>query len=141
MYTLDNLDKDLIGVLLVIIAVSGFLFVKYNNRDKLRSLFLGMIVACIFGIIDSLFFLTAETALDEYLEKEKIPKKIIPLAVGAISAAISLFIANYINLQLKGRFSIAENPMIDALGIVIGTLIITIIYFLYNKKDINDDEE
>ena len=126
--------KDILIVFVILLVVSVYLFITYNNIGKLRSLILGIIVACIFGIIDSIFFITAETALDEYLEEENIPKKIIPLIVGAISAAVSLFIANYINIKLKGRFSIAENPLIDAFGIIIGTIVITVIYFLSTKK-------
>jgi len=127
--------KDVLIVFVILLVVAVYLFITYNNIGKLRSLLLGIIVACIFGIIDSLFFITAETALDEYLEEENIPTKIIPLIVGAISAAVSLFIANYINITLKGRFSIAENPLIDAFGIIVGTIVITVIYFLSTKKE------
>ena len=54
------------------------------------------------------------------------------LMTGGISAAFAIFFANMIRLSLK-EYKILEIPAIDSLGILISTILVVSLYYLYIK--------
>lgn len=55
------------------------------------------------------------------------------LATGGISAGVSIFIATGFVTLIKKNFEILENPFIDAFGIILGTTIVILFYYVYVK--------
>ena len=85
-----------------------------------------------FGIIDALFFLFIEEGLTKKLEKVKILDKItVPLFIGGLSASVSIFASTFISKLLHKHFEIIETPFIDSIGILVGTIIVILCYYMY----------
>lgn len=122
MYIIIALIASLIGL---------GLGISFGRWGYVAPLLFGIASASAFGAIDALFFLTAEKELDDQFADWGIPAELIPLIVGAISASISLFMANYLRHYLGKRFNIMESPLLDVVGIATGTFIICACYILY----------
>ncbi len=105
--------------------------IRNSNWGILGPIVFGLVASAVFGAIDALFFLTAEKELDKYLEERGIPSELIPLIVGSISASISIFIASYLEHFLGKNFEITKSPFLDALGIILGTILISLAYVAY----------
>ena len=97
---------------------------------KYSPLIYGLIAGIIFSILDSGLFLITEKKMSHYLETifPELDKYEIPIIIGGIAAALSLFIANYIEKQLHNHFIIKKFPSLDALGVIIGVFIVIGIY-------------
>lgn len=93
---------------------------------------IGMMASITFGFIDALNFLIIETPLTKIWEKTALlDEKTIPVVNGGIAAAISIFCAMYIEEYLHKNYAMFKHPMIDALGIIIGTIVVLLFYKLY----------
>ena len=114
---------------------------RYNkiNLTSFYPLFIGVISAAVFGFIDSIFFLTAEKSLDSYFSKLGFDDITIPLIVGAISASISLIIANYFEHFLQQKYDFIKNPFLDVIGMFIGTAVVILLYRIYKFHIKNKD--
>lgn len=86
-----------------------------------------LIVSIIFGSINTIVYILTEYELEKYLEEEGLNKKIIPLIEGGISSSLAILATWYIEKYLLGT-NIIKHPIIDVIGIILGTIIITIIY-------------
>ena len=93
---------------------------------KYSPLIFGLVAGIIFSIVDSAVFLYTEKKFVHYLEEhfESLDRDEIIILLSAISAAISIFIANYIEIYLSKYFMIQKFPSLDALGIIIGVFIV-----------------
>lgn len=111
---------------------------KYNLIPT--SLLFGLIAGILFSIIDSAIFLYSEKELRDYMKKyfTDLDDDEISIILGAISAAISVFIANYIKYNMNNKLKIMKNPLLDAIGIIIGVFIVIGTYELLYKKYIKD---
>ena len=89
----------------------------------------------IFSFIDALFFLIAEEDIQSKINKISfMDPDSSEIATGAISASISIFAATLVRIQLSKKYDLIENPFLDALGILIGTIIFISLYILIKKK-------
>jgi hypothetical protein len=85
-----------------------------------------------FGIIDGSLFIVAEEFIQTQLIKISFfDINMAELATGGISASIAIFVASFIRDTLHKHYHIIENPLLDSLGILIGTGIILGIYYAY----------
>lgn len=91
-----------------------------------------IIVSIIFGSINTIVYIITEYELDDYLDKKGINKKVIPLLEGGISSSLAILITAFIEKYLLG-INMIKHPMIDVLGILLGTIIIIIIYIHVNR--------
>ena len=90
----------------------------------------------IFSLIDSLFFLLGEEKLQHTLDNIPYIDHIsAQLITGGISAALSILFFGYVKQYISLRFNIQEHPIIDSIGVIIGTIIITIFYTLFKKNN------
>ena len=114
---------------------------KYNLIPI--SLLFGLIAGILFSVIDSAIFLYSEKELRDYMKKNFIDldDDEISIILGSISSAISIFIANYIDHQIHNKIKIMKNPLLDAIGIIIGVFIVITIYELIYKKYIRDNKK
>ena len=104
-------------------------------------LLISLLGTIMFGVIDALFFLFIEEELRKKLIKFSFFDKItIPLFIGGLSSSISIFISSFINYKLNQHYKLVKTPIMDSIGIIIGTILIIFIYIflkkiLYKKKD------
>ena len=126
-----KLSQAMLVIGIVAITVFIMILVRGGSWSVLTPILFGLITSAVFGSIDALFFLTAEQELNAFLKNKGIPLNLIPLIVGALSASISIFIASYIEHYMGKKFIIIKHPLLDAIGIIIGTLLISIGYIAY----------
>ena len=98
----------------------------------MNIILLSIIVTIIFGIIEALFFLTAEETLEEKLaDLPLFNDTMAELLTGGISTAVAILVASTIKIYIEKNYKIIENPFIDSAGILIGTLTVVFIYRLF----------
>lgn len=91
-----------------------------------------LLSSIVFSVIDALFFLLGEEKIQNTLDKIKyIDHNSAELITGGLSAAISILFFGYFKQYLTLRFKIQEHPIIDAIGILLGTTIVVLIYTLF----------
>ncbi len=100
----------------------------------MNIILISLISTILFGIIDSLIFLIGEETLQKKFNSIKFfDETMSEILTGGISAAIALFIASFIRIRLHQSYKILDHPLIDAIGIISGTLLVIIFYYLYKK--------
>ena len=92
---------------------------------------IGMVSSISFSIIDSIFFLFIEDNLKDFWKKRELSEDIIPIVNGGLSSSISILIAVLIENYLERYYELFKHPLIEASGIIVGTIIILIVYKLY----------
>ena len=114
---------------------------KYNLIPT--SLLFGLLAGILFSVIDSAIFLYSEKELSHYMEKHlpSLDSDEISIILGAISAAISIFIANYIEHHVSSKLELMKHPLLDAIGVIIGVFIVIGSYELIYKKYIRDNKK
>ena len=94
-----------------------------------------IVSSIIFSLIDSLFFFGGENSLQKYLMTYKfIDSNSAELITGGLSAALSMICFGFIKIYLNKIYKFKENPIVDAIGILLGTFIIVLIYTIVNRK-------
>ena len=101
----------------------------------LYNIFLALISTILFGIIDSVIFLFFEKEIQSIFENiDFFDEYSAELLTGGISAACALSISSmmeqYIEYYTK---DFIKHPLLDAIGILIGTFIVIILYKFYNN--------
>jgi len=103
-----------------------------SKINMVAAIAIGMMASITFGFIDALNFLIIETPLTKIWEKTALfDEKTIPIINGGIAAAISIFCAMYIEEYLHKHYTLFKHPIIDALGIIMGTIVVLLLYKLY----------
>lgn len=88
----------------------------------------------IFGIVDAMFFLFAESLLQKQIMQFNFFNSIsAELLTGGISASIAILVSSCIALQIKKYYNIVEHPMYDFIGILVGTLMVLLLYKVYTE--------
>jgi len=103
-------------------------------------LLISLISTIIFGIIDATVFFIGEETLQKILrEKYGFDLAMAELATGGFSAAVSMFIATFVAESIESKYQTIDHPLLDAFGIILGTIFIILIYklFLKNRYDKN----
>ena len=97
-------------------------------------LLISLISTIIFGIIDAVIFLIGEETLQKILmQKFHFDLVMAELAVGGFSAAVSIFIATFVSESIESKYKTIDHPLIDAMGIILGTIFIIFIYKYFLK--------
>jgi len=95
---------------------------------------ISLISTVIFGMIDGLFFLLAEESLQDKIKRLGIlDQNSVELMTGGISAASAIFFSSIISTNIRKRYDILEEPLIDSIGIILGTIVVIIVYNIYKK--------
>lgn len=104
------------------------------KKAILFGILLSLLSSILFGLIDAIMFLIGESSVQKFFNSISFfDENMSELATGGISAAISLFIATGFVTLIKNKFEILENPFIDAGGILIGTTLVIVFYYIYIK--------
>ena len=100
------------------------------KSDMIRIIMMGLITMCIFAYIDSGLFLTLEEDLTDYIKEcEYLDDYSRPVLLSGLASAIAILISKSIKRYIiLPNFKIIEHPIIDALGILIGTFLVIMTY-------------
>ena len=100
----------------------------------MKLMLLSLLSMISFSFIDSSIFLFVEEDLDEYfikyLDLDKISR---PILLSGISSAIAILCASSLEHKLIDKFNIVKNPVIDSVGILIGTILVILIYMFIKR--------
>jgi hypothetical protein len=98
----------------------------------LHIVLISLLSTIIFGLVDASLFLLGEKTVQTFLHTHLgLTSTLAELATGGLSASLSIFISSFIaNYLKKSKYKIIENPAIDALGFILGTIFI--MYIVYN---------
>ena len=93
-----------------------------------------MMASITFGVIDALNFFFVEEELNNYWKSfPNLDENTIPILNGGISAAISIVLAFYVEEFISARYKVISHPAIEALGVIIGTVGVIVMYKIYTK--------
>ena len=103
----------------------------------IKNFFFSIMASIIFGVIDASFFYLAETSIQNILIKYMV-NDVAELITSGISAAVAIFIATLVRNLLKKYNDFNESAWIESTGIIIGTMIFILFYYLlqYMKRKI-----
>ena len=104
----------------------------------INKILLTLISTIVFGLIHGLFFLFAEEKIQEPIKNmEYFDKIMAELLTGGISAACAIMFSSIIEKIISHYTkNMIKHPLLDAMGVIIGTFIVIISYklFIKNKK-------
>lgn len=104
--------------------------------------FLSLLSAIIFGLVDAGLFLSAEELLQKQFNKIWFfNNSMSELLTGGVSAAVAILVASTIKYLLHKKYKIVENPLFEFSGILIGTFLVLAIYYAVNAKKIKKERE
>lgn len=88
----------------------------------------------VFSLVDGIFFLVGEEKIQKKLTMISfIDHNSAELITSGLTTAISILFFGYIKNYLVLRFRIQHDPIIDSIGILIGTFLIVSLYIIFNK--------
>jgi hypothetical protein len=99
-------------------------------------LLISLISTIIFGVIDATIFLIGEETLQKILREQfNFDLAMAELATGGFAAAVSIFIATFVSESIESKYKTIDHPLIDAMGIILGTIFIILIYNFFFKNN------
>uniref|UniRef100_A0A6C0CX11 Uncharacterized protein n=1 Tax=viral metagenome TaxID=1070528 RepID=A0A6C0CX11_9ZZZZ len=99
-------------------------------------LLISLISTIIFGVIDATIFLIGEETLQKILRQSfNFDIAMAELATGGFAAAVSIFIATFVSESIESKYKTIDHPLIDAMGIILGTIFIILIYKFFLKNN------
>lgn len=105
-----------------------------KNIKFLKLVVLSLAGATVFGLVDALFFFTAEDTLQEKIMRSKnFDATSAELLTGGISAAVAILVAGGLSMYIEKHFHLIDHPLLDMVGIMIGTLLVVAGYMIINK--------
>ena len=100
----------------------------------LKIILLSLVSTILFGIVDGLFFLLAEESLqDKFMKISFFDPNMAELLSGGISTSVAIFVTFYTHSYIHEHYHLVEHPLIESSGVLIGTLILLIGYYLYRR--------
>lgn len=111
----------------------------------INTLTLSIISTIIFGLIDASIFLigdiafhviTGTTRTQFLISRFSFDLGMTEMVTGGLASSSSILITNYIiPHHLYNKYNLINSPIIDSIGIILGTLIIVLIYKYYFKVE------
>ena len=99
-------------------------------------LLISLISTIIFGVIDATIFLIGEETLQKILREQfNFDLAMAELATGGFAAAVSIFIATFVSESIESKYKTIAHPLIDSMGIILGTIFIILIYKFFLKNN------
>ena len=99
-------------------------------------LLISLISTIIFGVIDATIFLIGEETLQKILREQfNFDLAMAELAMGGFAAAVSIFIATFVSESIESKYKTIDHPLIDSMGIILGTIFIILIYKFFLKNN------
>ena len=106
-----------------------------NNKDMIIIIIISLVASIVFAFVDASFFLLAEQTVEDELQKSKfLDENTLQIATGALSASIAMFFGTLTSNLLRKKYDIVSNPVIDSVGILLGTILFICIYNMFIKS-------
>lgn len=100
----------------------------------MKEVLLSIIITIIYGIIHSILTLTIFKKYKNKFKGKYIDQNVSELIYSGISASIAILIISYSKIYIKYQFNnIIDHPLLDSVGVMIGTIIVIFTYILYKK--------
>lgn len=94
---------------------------------------LGMMASIVFGVVDAFNFLLVEDSLTAVWKWLGITdEQTINIINSGVSSAVSIFIALCIDVFILSRFKAFKHPALDAIGVIIGSILVLTGIKFYN---------
>ena len=118
----------------------GAEIIKKDASIFLRPFLFGLLFSIIFSIIEYVLLLVTEETMTKFLQKDIHNLIILSMVKATIRSVLSLFIVSLLEKKIfKRNFNIMRNPLIDSLGIIVGSFIVIFVYYIImNKKKKNN---
>jgi hypothetical protein len=105
---------------------------KKKKMKTITKFGVSLIGTIVFGVVDGLmYFFSEHRTRESIVEYFHVDETMAHLAASGISKTIAVFVAFYVHDYLQKRYHLIDNPFLDALGVVVGTLIIMLGYYVY----------
>jgi hypothetical protein len=103
------------------------------KQNLFLIILLSLVSTIIFGFIEASAFLLAETTVQNMFIKAGLNMISAEILTSAVSTAISIFIAVWIEKQISKRYKIISHPIISSIGILIGASFFVLLYNIIMK--------
>jgi len=95
---------------------------------------LGMLSSALFGFIDALAYLLIEDPLTDLWKRFNLyDEETTPIINSGISSATAILLAVFIERYIEENFHVFKHPLVHAIGIIVGTVVVLFGYKIYNK--------
>ena len=104
----------------------------------LKVVILTLVSTIVFGLIDGSFFLFAEEKIQKPIRELKFfDRTSSELFTGGISSAAAIMASSIFQALIKKytKTDIKPAPILDAIGIMIGTMIVVLLYKMFSSND------
>lgn len=99
-----------------------------------KEALISFIAALCFGIVDVFNIFLIEDYLHPYIKKWiNVDEESLSIISGSLAATVSIITAIFVESYLSSKYKFVRYPMIDALGLIIGTVIFLLVLKLYYK--------
>lgn len=104
---------------------------------KLKLLIITLTAGLVYGLIEAIILLISEKTIEDKIYEWEINRQhyfdrfAAGLLTGGVASTIALLVSGFLAKIFREKLNIEENIFIDALGIFIGCIVITISYILY----------
>jgi len=99
-----------------------------------KKILISFIAALSFGIVDVFNIFFIEDYLHPYIQKwVNVDKETLSIISGSLAATVSIITAIFVESYLSSKYNFIRYPFIDALGLIIGTVIFLFGLKLYYK--------
>jgi hypothetical protein len=100
----------------------------------IKKIIISFIAALSFGIVDVFNIFFIEDYLHPYIQKWiNVDKETLSIISGSLAATVSIITAIFVESYLSSKYNYIRYPFIDALGLIIGTVIFLFGLKLYYK--------
>ncbi len=102
---------------------------------------LGVLKMTIFGFLKSNIFIFFEEELHSYLKQFSFLDEISrPVFIGGIAAAFAILVASYLKHHYFAHLNMIRHPLVDFIGVLIGTVIAILLYNVVLKHNLKKKE-
>lgn len=105
-----------------------------NTLNEITLFYTALIIGVIFACVDATFTFFFEDTVNNWMLLGGLDEKSTEVLSGGLSAAVSILIAGYVRVFLNRQLNIVSNPLVDALGIIIGVVLYVSVYTVGFKK-------
>jgi len=100
----------------------------------IKQILISFIAALSFGIVDVFNIFLIEDYLHPYIKKwVDVDEETLSIISGSLAATISIITAIFVESYISSKYNYIRYPLIDALGLIIGTVIFLFVLKLYYK--------
>jgi len=101
---------------------------------KFKTFVLSLLSTILFGVIDSVLFLVCERTIQKEMMKiQGVDETMAELTISGISAAVAIFVTFYVYDLIRKYHKIKDHPAFDAVGVLVGTGIILLVYVVWKS--------